>query len=156
MNFVFFHFSALTPTFMSTDPDCNTLCGRPEHQKQASRIPRPMEEQLTGQNRLSRVGKFGSGRRRRRCRQSRGSGRTPAPCAFILHSHQSSAGSLYLLAASSLQVDRSAARRLGCADDAFQTRTEVPAALSVDSERTAAPSWNFGCSMCDVYVLLPW
>lgn len=43
-----------------------------------------------------------------------------------------------------------------CADDACQTRTEVPAAPFPDSERTPAPSRKFGCSMCDVCCLSPW
>lgn len=46
--------------------------------------------------------------------------------------------------------------RFWCADDAFQTRTEVPAAPFPDSERTPAPSRKFGCSMCDVCCLSPW
>lgn len=46
--------------------------------------------------------------------------------------------------------------RLRCADDACQTRTEVPAAPFPDSERTPAPSRKFGCSMCDVCCPSPW
>lgn len=135
---------------MLTDLDCNTSCGRPEHQKQVPHIPQPMEEKpLTGQNRFPRVGKFASGRRRR-CRQTPGSQRRASHCPSILHPLQSSGVSLYLLAASALQVDRSAARRLGCAGAASQAHG------GSSSELTAAPSRNFGCSMCNVCALLPW